>query len=227
MTTATIPQTDTPSKGINPRPSPNAGNDGLVLRGVSWDTYERLVAEIENRGVRFTFDRGTLEIMSPLHLHEQYIALFNQFVIFYARNRGIRVHPTGSTTFKLKALECGIEPDSSFYVGDVTWLASRDTIDLSADPPPQLSIEVETTSSVSRRIGVYASLGIAELWRFDGDRLVFLGLTPEAKYVEIAESKQLPGLSAGGVCEWILKGRSMEFMAWIDAIEGWAGETKP
>lgn len=36
----------------------------VILRGVSWETYARLVAEHEEKsGTRFTYDEGTLEIM--------------------------------------------------------------------------------------------------------------------------------------------------------------------
>lgn len=39
------------------------------------------------------------------------------------------------------------------------------------DPPPDLAIEIDITSSSLDRLAIYASLGITEVWRFDGDRL--------------------------------------------------------
>src|SRR6185295_416070 len=36
----------------------------VILRGISWQTYNRIVAEHgENSGTRFTYDEGVLEIM--------------------------------------------------------------------------------------------------------------------------------------------------------------------
>jgi hypothetical protein len=42
----------------------------LVLDGVSWLTYGRLVTELERGGSRLAYDQGRLEIMSPSFLHE-------------------------------------------------------------------------------------------------------------------------------------------------------------
>ena len=43
----------------------------VVLTDVQWETYERLIADQEDRrGPRLCYDCGTLEIMSPSHQHE-------------------------------------------------------------------------------------------------------------------------------------------------------------
>ena len=43
----------------------------LVLHGVDWPTYTRLLRTFAERpAIRLTFDRGTLEIMAPLLNHE-------------------------------------------------------------------------------------------------------------------------------------------------------------
>ena len=44
----------------------------VILHGVSWETYERLLNEHqESRGTRFTYDEGTLEIMVASARHEE------------------------------------------------------------------------------------------------------------------------------------------------------------
>jgi Uma2 family endonuclease len=44
----------------------------VILRHVSWETYERLLAEHEqSSSPRFTYDGGVLEIMSPSTRHER------------------------------------------------------------------------------------------------------------------------------------------------------------
>ena len=44
-----------------------AGRQKVVLHGVDWRTYSRLLgAFAEYPGVRLTYGRGVLEIMSPL-----------------------------------------------------------------------------------------------------------------------------------------------------------------
>jgi hypothetical protein len=37
----------------------------VVLSGISWPTFESILAETKNHGTRFTYDRGHLETMSP------------------------------------------------------------------------------------------------------------------------------------------------------------------
>jgi hypothetical protein len=48
-------------------------------------------------------------------------------------------------------------------------------IDLLVDPPPDLAIEIDITSSSLERLKIYAALGVKELWRFNGrDFLIYL-----------------------------------------------------
>ncbi|GBO53931.1 hypothetical protein APA_1879 [Pseudanabaena sp. lw0831] len=43
----------------------------VLLHGVSWETFERLLADVgDRRKTLFHYNNGTLEIMSPLSLHE-------------------------------------------------------------------------------------------------------------------------------------------------------------
>ena len=42
----------------------------IVLDDVSWDFYERVLAEVGDRPIRVTFSDGSIEIMSPLLEHE-------------------------------------------------------------------------------------------------------------------------------------------------------------
>ena len=46
-------------------PTPTPLEQRVVLYNVSWETYERLVEEIDNPGTRLAYDEGVLEIMSP------------------------------------------------------------------------------------------------------------------------------------------------------------------
>ena len=43
----------------------------FLLKNISWQTYEALLKDMESQpGIRLTYDRGKLEIMTPLDLHE-------------------------------------------------------------------------------------------------------------------------------------------------------------
>lgn len=36
------------------------------LSGISWETYQRIKTELDNRNLRLTYHQGVLEIMAPL-----------------------------------------------------------------------------------------------------------------------------------------------------------------
>ena len=42
----------------------------IRLSGISWKTYETLLEELSDRRLRFTYNRGNLEIMAPYPEHE-------------------------------------------------------------------------------------------------------------------------------------------------------------
>ncbi len=64
----------------------------VVLRNVSWETYERLLAEnLDHSSPRFTYDRGVLEIMSPSAEHEWYNQLLSDLVKLLPRELRIDV----------------------------------------------------------------------------------------------------------------------------------------
>jgi Uma2 family endonuclease len=50
-------------------------------------------------------------------------------------------------------------------------MRGRKEFDIDTDPPPDLAIDVEITSSSLDRPSIYATLGVGEVWRFDGDSL--------------------------------------------------------
>ena len=47
-------------------------DDCVVLHNVSWETYERLLSDDEERRVpRMTYDQGVLELVTPSKPHEE------------------------------------------------------------------------------------------------------------------------------------------------------------
>lgn len=54
--------------------------DLIHLSGISWQTYERLLTELSDRRLRLTYNRGSLEIMSPSPEHEFGKEMLGRFV---------------------------------------------------------------------------------------------------------------------------------------------------
>ncbi|MEH1832955.1 MAG: Uma2 family endonuclease [Nostoc sp.] len=148
-----------------------------ILQGIHWDTYQNLVRDLESQpGMRLTYDDGILEIMMPLPPHERYKRLLGRFVEVATEELGIEICSLGSTTWTREDLRKGLEPDECYYIQNELAVRGKDVIDLTIDPPPDLAIEVDSTSSSMNRMGIYAALGVPEVWRFDREILTICSL---------------------------------------------------
>jgi Uma2 family endonuclease len=196
----------------------------LVLYNVSWDTYERLSAEIDNRGARLTYDKGVLEIMTISPRHEYFKTLFRR--LFEAITEELRLPCCGfgSTTWRSRALEKGLEPDECYYLANEPKVRGKKDLDLSTDPPPDLAIEVENTQTVVDRLGIDAALGIGEVWRFDGEELIVLSLQPDSTYTQQAGSNLIPADALRAIVEWVGKPMEIDQSAVIFEFRHWVRE---
>ncbi len=190
----------------------------VVLRSVTWETYERLLAEnLECGSPRFTYDRGVLEIMSPSAEHEWYNRLLSDLVKLLARELRIDILDLGSTTFKREDAERGFEPDSCFYVSGARRVRGKERIDLAVDPPPDIVVEVVVTQPSLSKFPICAALSVPEIWSYDGSRLSMYRLTgPD--YAETFSSDALPGLAATQLSEFLELGKTMDSVAWPDEV---------
>ncbi len=80
----------------------------IVLPNASWGTYERLLAEREERRSPCLFyDRGLLEIVSPSAEHDRISRVFAALVELLAEEADTDVENAGSTTFERENLSRG------------------------------------------------------------------------------------------------------------------------
>ncbi len=165
-----------------------------VLDNVRWETFLELAEGRSGSVPRMTYDRGVLELMTPRRQHEQLGRLIGRLVEAYTEVRGIEILSCASTTFKRVDLDRAFEPDESYYIAHADEIRPKDEVDLLLDPPPDLVIEVEITSSAIAKLKLFAAMGVPEVWRHDGTRLTMLALT-EGVYEPIESSVGLPGLT--------------------------------
>jgi Uma2 family endonuclease len=192
-----------------------------VLHNVSWETFEALLRDTgEHRGSRFAYDCGILEIMTPLFEHENPKSNFGNFIIALAEELGIEVRSAGSTTLKRKISKRGIEPDTCYYIQNELAIRGKETLDLENDPPPDLAIEIDITSSSVNKLGIYSALGVTELWRYDGQNLKFYQLI-EGKYVECKFSIAFPLVSVSEISRFIEQSKSMGEIALLKSFRAW------
>jgi len=201
-----------------------SGEQGIVLHNVSWETFEALLRDTgEHRISRFAYDCGTLEIMTPLFEHENPKIRFDRLIFSLAEELNIEIRSAGSTTLKRKLAKRGIEPDASYYIQNESAMRGRETLDLETDPPPDLAIEVDITSSSVNKFSIYAALGITELWRYDGQYLKFYQLV-NGQYVESDFSIAFPIVSVRDISRFIQQSQSMSEIALVKLFRNWIRE---
>jgi Uma2 family endonuclease len=145
-----------------------------VLYDIDWETYTRLLRVFaERQRFRLTYDRGTLEIMSPLWQHEEPAKLLGRFVDVLTEEGNLPCRLGGSVTLRRRRRRRGLEPDNCYWIASTPLLQGKRQLDLRVDPPPDLAIEVDVTSSSLDRMSIYAALGVPEVWRFSTGGIAF------------------------------------------------------
>lgn len=194
----------------------------VLLHGVSWETYTRLLTDYQDQsGVRFTYDRGFLEIMVPSFAHETIKDILTLLVNVLAEELDIDVEGAGSTTFRSEDMARGFEPDACFYVQHAERVRGKQHIDLAADPPADLVIEIDVTSSSLPRFPIFAAVGVPEVWRFNGER-VSIATLQGGEYVERPESVALPQVTSLILSEFVEAHSHMKRPAWLRRVREWA-----
>ncbi len=89
----------------------------VILSNISWDTYQAMIRDMESDpGKRLTYEEGTLEIMSPLPIHERYSRLLGRIVEVTTEEMDVEIASFASTTWSREDLRKGLESDECYYV---------------------------------------------------------------------------------------------------------------
>lgn len=205
---------------------PTEAEQRIILHGVSWDTYERLLADFpESNTVRFTYDQGELEIMVSSFGHETYKDAIALLVNVVAEEMEVDVLGAGSTTFRRKDLAKGFEPDACFYIQHAERVRGKKQIDLTRDPPPDLVIEIDLTSLSLNKLPIYAAVRVPEIWRYDGQAVTILRLTGN-KYRQRQESAIFPGVTGAQIARFIEELQEMKRLDWLRRVREWVRKQK-
>jgi Uma2 family endonuclease len=197
----------------------------MILCGVTWGEYLRIADSLEHRRLRTTYDRGRLVIVSPSPYHERVNRALDQMVLILVEELWIPCDDLGSTTFRRADLENGLEPDDCYYLANAGRIRGKQEIDLTTDPPPDLAIETDITSNSIRRLRICGAFGVPEIWRYDGERVLFLRLTPGRRYLRRRESLHFSGFEADDATRFALEALSADKTKWRKGFRAWVRET--
>jgi Uma2 family endonuclease len=125
-------------------------------------------------------------------------------------------------TIRHEDLARGLEPDSCFYLAGWPRIRGRRGLDFRTDPPPDLAIEIDLRRSNLRKLGIYGTLEIPEVWSHDGQRVVVHLLGLSGDYQTSERSAAFPGLAISELPRFLSRiGRESEtgivraFREWV------------
>ncbi len=169
--------------------------NNILLEHISWDTFQALLNDWgDHRPGRITYDHGVLEIMALSKKHEASKSVIGRLIEAFTEELEIDLSGVGSTTLHLEVEDRGLEPDECYYIQNESRVRNEEDLDLTRDPPPDLAIEMDITRSSLDRSGIYASLRIPEIWRYDGKTLRIYRLARKGHYNQVERSTALPKL---------------------------------
>ena len=213
-------------KPVTRRP-PDWSDPRIVLDGLSWSTFRRILDETgDRRRSRFAYAKGSLEILSPGMLREQDRIGLDHLIGVVCEEAEIAYHGYGSTTWYRDDLERAIEADKCYYFAADKLAAAgaasrRRSNDSTEYPIPDLAIDIEMRRSVLNRGEIYATLGVSEVWNYERSAFHVLGLGDDGQYRESAMSRFLP-IRPDDIDRWIQERDSRyDEGAWIRDLRAW------
>ncbi len=196
-------------------------NESVLLHGVRWSTYEALLEDMGNRHIRLTYDNGDLEIMTSSARHERCKKLIGRMIDAMTEELDIPIRSGGSTTFKQELKNAGLEPDECYWVANEPAVRGLDELDLEVDPAPDIAVEIEISTSVLNRMGIYAALRVPEIWRSDGKRILVEQLQDDGTYASLSQSPSFPWLPLDELSRFLVASATMGETAWIRSFRSW------
>ncbi len=201
--------------------APASAQDRFLLHGITWATYKHILEEQGERRIRITYDRGELELMTLSYDHERRSHHLNRIVEELALELDLPIASAGSTTINLEAVDRGLEPDQCYYFANEPLIRGKTEIDLDIDPAPDLAIEVDISRSSINRLGIYAALGIPEVWRWSKGRLIVYHRQEDGTYAVRGESLTFPFLPMADVDRLIREAETADQLGWMRSVRAW------
>jgi Uma2 family endonuclease len=198
----------------------------VVLDRIGWQEFEDILEDLgEHRHSHVAYYKGVLEFRMPLPEHERNKMLVSHLLVVLLNELGLDWESLGSTTFKNRRMQAGIEPDDCYYIQNYRAVIGMKRIDLAIDPVPDLAIEVDLTSQT--QISAYEALGVAEIWRIKNGRLE-INLLQNGKYVSSAISLIFPSIPiTEGISLFLERSDNLPMSALCREFRGWLKKLPP
>ena len=136
-----------------------AGEERLVISGVSWNQYLQLDHALgaDRSDPRLYYLNGEVEIMTTSLLHEKLKEWLGDLIGDYLMETGREAFLHGQATMRIFK-EAGAEPDKSWcFDEDKEW--------------PDMVLEIALTSGGIPKLDIYRQFGVSEVWLWRKDML--------------------------------------------------------
>jgi Uma2 family endonuclease len=201
----------------------------VVIQDVDWAFYEQLVDSIPpGVNLHADYDGKDIEVISLSGFHDVLKKRIGRFAELVAEELEIPCTGLGQTTWKRVQIARGREADECycFAADKLTMIAeavARWSEDIADYPNPDLRVEVDVSPPKIDRPGIYAALGVAEIWLYDGksQRIVIERLTAGGTYEPVAERGFLP-VRPDEIGRWVLQEDSRNGSQWARRLRVWA-----
>jgi Uma2 family endonuclease len=196
----------------------------VTLENINWQEFEDILEDLgEHRHALMAYYKGVLELKMPLAGHERVKVLIGDLLKIILDELGWEWESLGSTTFKSKRMQAGLEPDDCFYIKNYQSMIGKMRLDLDVDPVPDLAIEVDLTSIT--KVSAYEALAVPEIWRYRNGKLE-ISLFENGKYINSSVSKTFPSVPVvQGISLFLEKSKDLpmsalrrEFRQWLRAL---------
>src|SRR5215211_1597951 len=118
MSSATVSPPAMPLNGATQSPYVAPAEQRVVYWAADWEMYEGLLAAIGERQIRITYHRGSLELMAPSWNHEWWSRRLDKALTGVGMALGVDFIGAGSTTFRRRDIDGGLEPDQGYYTAN-------------------------------------------------------------------------------------------------------------
>ncbi|MGC8640580.1 MAG: Uma2 family endonuclease [Isosphaeraceae bacterium] len=216
--------------GIGPPRRPGkhqlVGSKRFVIPDLSWSVYETWVDSLPERSaIRMAFDGSNLEIMTKSPDHEKFRQLLGYLVLEIAKVLHLPLSSYGEMTWKRPTISRGIEADQCYYLNRrkiemAARTKGKGELRAASMPPPDLAIEIDISGPEIDRPGIYAAMKVAEVWRFDGEKVVIERLGRDGRYRATAASRLLR-IKAVELTRWLTVEDTSDEARWAKRLASW------
>jgi Uma2 family endonuclease len=197
----------------------------FVIGSISWDAYVTISDTLDELiGVRMIYNDGRLILMGKARRHEWLSHCLGHLVMGIASLLGIPCEPAGEAAYRSRERKAGLEGDRTFHLRvNAERMRGGRNYDFTADPPPDLAIEVKVSHPPDDAIEAWGRVGVPEVWRFDAASFTcsFWKLRDDESYEPTDRSVALPMLSPNDVAELIELAQATGTAPWLAQLPNW------